>query len=183
MKNYRFLVVAWSVLVMLVFASGSVLSQEAVSSRGAELLAPYKMEFKKALMAGMQTGPENAISACKDQAPAITAALATEGVRIGRSSHRLRNPANVAPDWVEPALKAYLEDEADRVPRVVALANNREGYIEPISVKPLCLTCHGASLAPGVREQITTMYPEDEATGFKLDDLRGVYWVEYPAAE
>ncbi len=183
MKNRQFVVAAWSVLVVLVFASGVVLSQDAVSARGAELLTPFKMELKQALMAGMQKGPQFAISACKDQAPAITASLATEGIRIGRTSHRLRNPANAAPDWVEPVLKAYLEEESDRAPRVVALANNREGYIESISVKPLCLTCHGESLAPDVQKQITAMYPEDEATGFRLDDFRGVYWVEYPVAE
>jgi len=184
MKYCRFLVIAWSVLLMLVFAPGSVFSHEAaVSARGAELLTPFKMELKQALMAGMQQGPEAAISACKDQAPAITASLATEGIRIGRSSHRLRNPDNVAPDWVEPVLKAYVAEKADREPRVVALANNREGYVEPILVKPLCLTCHGESLAPGVREQIMAMYPHDAAIGFKTDDLRGVYWVEYPVTD
>jgi hypothetical protein len=66
---------------------------------------------------------------------------------------------------------------------VVSLANNREGYIEAITIKPLCLACHGSDLAPDVAEQIQGMYPDDEATGFELDDLRGVYWVEYPAAE
>ncbi len=45
------------------------------------------------------------------------------------------------------------------------------------------LACHGSNLAPDVAEQIRTMYPQDAATGFELDDLRGVYWVEYPAAE
>ncbi len=75
------------------------------------------------------------------------------------------------------------EAETDRAPRVLSLANNRKGYVEPITIKPLCLACHGDNLAPDVATQIRVMYPEDEATGFKLDDLRGVYWVEYPAAE
>jgi hypothetical protein len=39
------------------------------------------------------------------------------------------------------------------------------------------------ALAPDIVAQIQAKYPEDEATGFKLDDLRGVFWVEYPAAE
>jgi len=134
-------------------------------------------------MAGMQEGPVHAIEACKDQAPEITNALAVEGIQIGRTSHRLRNPDNTAPEWADIALKTYLNDETDRAPRVVSLANNREGYIEAITIKPLCLACHGSNLAPDVAEQIQAMYPQDEATGFELDDLRGVYWVEYPAAE
>lgn len=98
-----------------------------------------------------------------------------------RTSHRLRNPANSAPDWVDPILKKYLGEESDRAPTVVSLENNRQGYIEPIVVAPLCLACHGETLEPDVAAHINEAYPEDEATGFDVGDLRGVYWVEYPA--
>jgi len=182
--NKSKLVIAAS-LVLTVLASISVMAQtqKVETDRGAELLLPLKKNLKQALVAGMQKSPVHAISACKDQAPEITNALAVEGIQIGRTSHRLRNPDNTAPEWADIALKTYLNDETDRAPRVVSLANNREGYVEPITIKPLCLACHGDNLAPDVATQIQAMYPEDEATGFKLDDLRGVYWVEYPEAE
>ena len=102
---------------------------------------------------------------------------------MGRTSHRLRNPANSAPDWVDVALRTYLDENTDRAPRVVPLPDDREGYVEPIMVKPFCLACHGEILAPDVAAQIKELYPDDEATGFEVDDLRGVFWVEYPAAE
>jgi hypothetical protein len=152
------------------------------SPRGAALLAPMKTELKQALMAGMQKGPSNAISVCKVQAPAIAESLSVEGVKVGRTSHRLRNPENRAPEWVNGVLQAYLGDKGNRMPRVVPLANGREGYVEPIVIKPLCLACHGKNLVPEVATQINTMYPDDEATGFEIDDLRGVYWAEYPAS-
>lgn len=183
MNNARFVITAGLALVVLVITSGAALTQETELARGAELLAPLKKNLKQALMAGMQEGPVHAISICKNQAPEITGALSNEDIRIGRTSHRLRNPENTAPEWADVALRAYLDDKMDRTPRVVSLANNREGYVEPIMIKPLCLACHGSNLAPDVAEQIQAMYPEDEATGFELDDLRGVYWVEYPAAE
>ena len=183
MTNAKLLVTAWAVLVVASCASGAALTQEAEPARGAELLAPLKNNLKLALMAGMQKGPLNAISVCKDQAPAIAGSLAVDGVQIGRTSHRLRNPANSAPEWVDPVLRIYLEEESDRAPRAVSLANNREGYVEPITIKPLCLACHGETLTPDVATQIETMYPQDKATGFVIDELRGVYWVEYPAAE
>lgn len=183
MNNARFVIATGLALVVLVFTSGTALTEETEPARGAELLAPLKKDLKQALMAGMQKSPVHAISACKDQAPVITNALAVEGIQIGRTSHRLRNPDNTAPEWADIALKTYLDDETDRAPRVVSLANNREGYVEPITIKPLCLACHGDNLAPDVAAQIQAIYPEDEATGFKLDELRGVYWVEYPAAE
>ncbi len=181
MKHERLLVFAWSILLALPVVPGAALSQEEDVAYGAELLAPLKKELKQALMAGMQNGPLSAISVCKDQAPAIAASLSVDGVEIGRTSHRLRNPANSAPDWVDPILKKYLGEESDRAPTVVSLENNRQGYIEPIVVAPLCLACHGKTLAPDVAAHINEAYPEDEATGFDEGDLRGVYWVEYPA--
>ncbi len=181
MNKVRYVAAAFTILMVLILVSRTELTQETEPARGAELLAPLKKNLKLALMAGMQKGPLNAISVCKDQAPAIADSLSVEGIQIGRTSHRLRNPANSAPEWVDPVLRAYLEEESDRAPRVVSLANNREGYVEPIMIKPLCLACHGETLAPDVAAQIETMYPEDEATGFKVDELRGVYWVEYSA--
>ena len=178
MNNVR-LVVA----VLVVLVSGTASTQGAERALGAELLAPLKMELKQALIAGMQKGPINAISVCKDQAPAIADSLSNESIKIGRTSHRLRNPANSAPEWVDRILKTYLSKESDRAPQVVSVANNREGYVEPITIKPLCLGCHGKDLAPDVATQIKALYPDDEATGFEIDDLRGVYWVEYPAVE
>ena len=183
MNKSIFAIAASLVLTVSAPTSGLAEAQEVEIDHGAKLLMPLKKNLKQALMAGMQEGPVHAIGACKEQAPEITNALAVEGIQIGRTSHRLRNPENTAPEWAEIALKTYLNDEADRAPRVVSLANNREGYIEPITIKPLFLACHGSDLAPDVAEQIQAIYPEDEATGFELDDLRGVYWVEYPAAE
>ena len=161
----------------------AAVAEELESARGAELLLPLKQDLKHALVTGMQKGSTHAISICKDQAPAIAAALVTEDIQMGRSSHRLRNPDNVAPEWVNIVLQTYLDVGPDRAPVVVPLANNRRGYVEPILTKPLCLACHGDSLAPDIAAQIRAEYPEDEATGFKLDDLRGVFWVEYPATE
>lgn len=183
MTNANVSATARTVLVVALCGLGMATAQGTEPARGAELLTPMKMELQRALMAGMQKGPLNAIGVCKVQAPAIAESLSVEGVQIGRTSHRLRNPANSAPDWVDPILKAYLNDDSDRAPRLVSLANNREGYVEPITIKPLCLACHGATLAPDVAAMIETMYPQDEATGFKVDELRGVYWVEYSAAK
>lgn len=148
--------------------------------RGAALLLPFKKNLMAALTTGMAEGTEAAIEACNAQAPGIAAQQTTEGIRMGRASHRLRNPDNVAPDWVAPVLEAYLAAEGQAAPRVVPIADGRRGYVEPIMLGPLCLECHGTSLSPGVSARIAQLYPEDQATGFALGDLRGVFWVEFP---
>lgn len=148
----------------------------------AESLAPFKRALKQALMEGMEQGPVAAVSVCNVKAPAIAVESSRAGTKVGRASHKLRNPANEAPDWVKPILDAYVANPGDHAPRKVALAGGRAGYVEPILIQPLCLTCHGSALAPDVAARIAELYPQDQAVGFELDDLRGVWWIEAPAA-
>ena len=79
-------------------------------------------------------------------------------------------------------MQAYVGQRGNWQPVSVPLANGRRGYVEPIVMQPLCLACHGETLAPEVAEQIAAEYPEDRATGFRVGDFRGVFWVEYPDA-
>lgn len=147
---------------------------------GAALLAPFKADLKAALVKGMETGPVGAIDACKSEAPRISASLSVDGVLMGRSSHKLRNPDNAGPDWLAPLIDDYASGSADRAPQTVSLGRGRMGYAEPIMVQPLCLNCHGESLKPEVATKIAELYPDDQATGFKEGDFRGVWWVEFP---
>ena len=168
-------------VVTLVLAAGVAQAEETELARGAELLTPFKRNLQDALRLGLVEGPVQAISACRVQAPEIATALSLDGINVGRASHRLRNPANSSPEWVTPILETYISNSADRAPRVVPLPNQQFGYVEPILLQPLCLTCHGESLDPGVIAQINKLYPQDRAVGFKVGDLRGVFWIEFPA--
>ena len=149
------------------------------AERGAELLGPFKSDLMQALSSGMQEGPAAAIRVCSEVAPGIADSLSVDGVRMGRSSHKLRNPDNVSPDWLEPLIAAYAAGSSELQPQAVPLADGRTGYAEPIIVQPLCLTCHGTELDPGIAAQIAENYPADQATGFSEGDFRGVFWVEF----
>jgi hypothetical protein len=151
------------------------------SQRGAELLQPFKQDLQAALKAGLADGPVAAIDACRIRAPEIAAELSRDGVRMGRTSHRLRNPANAGPAWATVVLRDYLADNHSREPVRVELGDGRIGYVEPIVTQPLCLTCHGDSLSPELQAALAAQYPDDRATGFAPGELRGVFWVEYPA--
>lgn len=174
----------WLVLIFgLALAAGSVRAQSSESTRGAELLAPFKRDLQAALREGLAQGPVEAIAACRLRAPEIAKSLSRDGVQLGRASHRLRNPANAPPAWVAPILDAWVADASDRAPRTLELSEQRVGYVEPILLQPPCLTCHGETLAPDVAARIEELYPEDRAVGFRVGDLRGVFWVEYPAGD
>ena len=164
---------------MLVISLAAVADNEDPAARGANLLQPFKQDLKQTLITGLQQGPDAAISVCKFEAPAIAAQLSTGGVTMGRTSHRLRNPANAGPTWAEAVLKDYLEADADIGPQVRRLDDGRTGYVEPIRMQPMCLTCHGSAVTPELTARINREYPEDQATGFEAGDLRGVFWVAF----
>ena len=149
-------------------------------AKGAALLAPFKTELKSALMQGLEAGPVEAISVCSVEAPGISARLSVDGVLMGRSSHRLRNIDNATPEWLAPVLRAYADGSAGLEPMALSIEDGRMGYVEPIVLQPMCLACHGESLAPDVAARINEAYPDDQATGFKVGDFRGVFWVEFP---
>ena len=166
-------------LLALISASASA-DEPGDAERGAELLAPFKANLKQALIEGMQEGPATAIDVCRDKAPQIATWLSTDGVIMGRSSHKLRNPDNTAPEWLTPILANWVEEGVRPESALVELPGDRRGYAEPIYTQPLCLTCHGSDIAPEIAERIAASYPDDDATGFSVDELRGVFWVEFP---
>lgn len=180
--NTRTILLAGIALVATVASADSTTPTE----RGAALLAPFKTSLKAALMDGMQQGPEAAIEICSDKAPGIARGLSTDGVVMGRSSHKLRNPANTAPDWAVAAIEILANRgiRADEVPVTASaqidLDDGRHGYAEAIFIQPLCLSCHGTELSPEIESQIEALYPEDAATGFSDGDFRGIFWVEFP---
>ena len=75
------------------------------------------------------------------------------------------------------AIRAETDPE-DREPAVVLIDEHTVGYVEPIFMQPLCVTCHGAELAPDLEAKLDELYPGDQARGYVAGDLRGVFWAE-----
>ncbi len=168
-------------LLMLLSVFAAPLSQASTAEeQGAAMLLPFKQQLMGALKAGLEQGPDAAIDICRIEAPMIASNLSMGGVAMGRTSHRLRNPDNAGPEWATAVLEQYLEAGAELAPQTVALDDGQTGYVEPIVTQPMCLACHGAELSPAVQAALDTHYPRDQATGFKVGDLRGIFWVSYP---
>jgi len=150
---------------------------------GRAAIAPFQAALQAALKSGLAGGPVAALDVCHVEAPAIARDLAGPAaagtrVAVGRTSHRLRNPANTPRDWVRPLLDDYVRSAANG-PRTVQLGPGRWGYVEPIIMQSACLGCHGSPLEESVADRLRVLYPQDAATGFAVGDFRGLFWAEF----
>lgn len=148
------------------------------------------------LMAALgRGGPTNAIPFCSTRALDLTASVGrTNGVVLRRVTHAPRNPANAATDeerTLIPTFQTRLDEtrregQPPAAPEPV-LRTNATGVVtwySPIVLSnPLCLQCHGdpsREIAPATHESIRRLYPRDQATGFKLGDVRGLWRIDFP---
>ncbi len=124
-----------------------------------------------------EAGPAGAIEVCSAEAATMTREIgAAQGVEVGRTSFRLRNPANAPRAWA----KAHVEAAEGR-PALFDLGD-RVGVLAPMQLGAVCVTCHGPkeSLAPEVVAALAQRYPADQAVGFAEGELRGYFWAEVP---
>ncbi|QNN24804.1 DUF3365 domain-containing protein [Planctomycetales bacterium ZRK34] len=142
-------------------------------------IAMGKQLMKKLNTTLATQGPAETINVCKLEAPDIAQGVSiTESLAIGRTSFKLRNPANAPPPWASAYVKQRVEQ-----PTFLTNHDGRFAALLPIRMQAICLNCHGDrdKLAPNVTAALASQYPQDQATGFALDDLRGWFWVEVPA--
>jgi hypothetical protein len=151
-----------------------------------ELTAKLKALLKEELARG---GFDGAIAVCAEVAQESTAAYSeTFGNDIRRVSLRRRNPANEPDSYERAVLETFDSLPVEERPAAehweVVSENGEESlrYLKPLVTQPLCLTCHGdrATMAPAVREALAGHYPDDQATGFAVGDVRGAVTIQIP---
>ncbi len=123
-------------------------------------------------------GPAEAISVCREAAPAIATQISTQhDLAIGRTGVRLRNPHNTGPHWTSELIQTKTD-----TPQFVTLTSGHDAALLPIKLQSQCLMCHGnkAEIPSSVHEQLAGVYPDDQATGFAEGELRGWFWIELP---
>lgn len=145
--------------------------------RAATAIAAFRQALLSALGGALQEGPGPAVDMCRVEAPRIAAGLSSDGMRVGRTSHRLRNPKNAPEPWMLPLLEELRAAPPEPGAwRSVDLGERGLGYVEPIHVAAPCLTCHGSAIAAPLLAHIRERYPQDQAVGFEVGELRGLFW-------
>jgi hypothetical protein len=144
-------------------------------TRLTEAMQPPTHEFERAGTPAIAS----AIRVCRGEAPGLAREVSqSHGLRIGRTSDRLRNPANTPPAWALPVVNARSTG-----PGYFLSSEGTLGVTLPIRLASACVRCHGptATLAPDARAALAELYPSDASTGYQEGDLRGWFWIEVPA--
>ncbi len=162
------------------------------STRGiaGELLGQLGQKLKAAMSTD---GPVAAVSVCKESAPAIARQLSiANDAKVNRVGTRVRNQNMGVPNaWQKEALTQFearlLQGEKAADIEYWQVADNGHGkselrYAKAIAVQPQCLSCHGSAqdIAAPLAEKLRIEYPNDQATGYSVGQLRGAVVVTRP---
>lgn len=131
-------------------------------------------------------GLDSALHVCNHRAmPIIDSLTQQHNASIQRLAIRVRNQKN-KPNKEQRHILKLMERAKYAGEKLRPMAFLKDSitanYYHPILAQPLCLNCHGdpgVSMQEGIYEQITQLYPTDKAIGYKLDDLRGMWALEF----
>ena len=152
---------------------------------GLEYALATKKLLGENLMGTIQKqGTLEALAFCNVQAMPLTDSMSTKyNASIKRVSDKYRNPTNKAnPEeliYIEQ-FKKQLADKKEPKPIVVEKGNQVQFYY-PIPTNTMCLQCHGKpnEINPAVRAKTLKLYPNDLATGYSENEVRGIWSITF----
>ena len=190
-SNTRYLVATVASAALTFSAGVAVADTTADGQQAHAIVKQFATTLKGELQQAMKSGgPANAVGVCKEQAPAIAASLAEQtGWEVGRTSLKPRNVALNAPDaWEQRVMKQFEDRKAAGQPvagmTYAEVVESDSGgtyrYMQAIPTAEVCLACHGSNIEPGLAESIDQAYPDDQARGFAIGDIRGAFTLSKP---
>ncbi len=131
-----------------------------------------------------EKGPEGAVEFCNIKAIPITDSMSVLlDAKIKRVSDKPRNQSNMANEAELDYIKKWKEAKAkgiEQIPIVTEIEGQMVGYY-PIITNQMCMQCHGqegTDLTEGTAKKIKKLYPADKATGYRENEIRGLFVVE-----
>jgi len=140
-----------------------------------------KHELKTAIK---QEGIAKAVEACHLKAPDIATDRSKQsGWIVRRTSLKVRNLEDAPDKWEYSVLKQFeARKEAGESVKTMDYSENvtKNGqtwfrYMKAIPTQKICLKCHGEKIDKKVSRELDSLYPFDQATGFKVGDIRGAF--------
>ncbi len=174
------------IFLLAITDCGEKAASDAELARASRHMANSFMgELKAELYAAIEdSGVIAAIAICAERAPEISARYSSlPGWTVKRVSAKYRNPNN-APDEFETESLEILENRPANAGDEYFNWVDENGeksfrFLKVIKMKARCLNCHGDKdkFDNDLLTILEEKYPDDQATGFKLDEHRGAFSV------
>ncbi|RHX78110.1 hypothetical protein DLM77_18815 [Leptospira yasudae] len=147
------------------------------------ILAELQNDLQKNLETSIQKkGIVNSFEVCKAISTQREADIQNEFplLKIRMISEKPRNPNQQLETWETDTFDQWRESEKTGLkPYTMIFTESRQvKMLQPILIQnATCLKCHGEAkdINPQVAKKIKELYPHDQATGYKLGDLRGAF--------
>jgi hypothetical protein len=162
--------------------------KEKYLEKGMEIANATQAELLKVVQGAMASGgPVHAVKYCNIEALELKDSLsALNNCTIRRLSMKYRNPVDKPVTAIEKEqLESYeeLHGEEKALKPSVYIVGDEVEYYQPILVgSGACLVCHGdpaTQIAGETLRTIRNLYPDDRATGYALNDFRGVWKITF----
>jgi hypothetical protein len=188
----------WRILILIpALGTGAAMpaadpSDAAAMALSRALASQFQQELGGALQSAIKSqGTAGAVTACATIAPEVASRISAQsGASVRRTALRNRSPLAV-PDAHERTVMTMLATAPANAEGTPAEAGGWTGagverrfrYLRAIPTAPMCLSCHGSTIAPDVAKAIAATYPDDAATGFAPGAMRGAFSISWtPAA-
>lgn len=137
-------------------------------------------------------GAPAAITVCNVEALEIAERISVQvNAQVRRTALRVRNPSNVPDEASRRVLEEFSRQLAAGIPPAqlehVETGDLPDGsqeirYWKAIPMEPVCAMCHGESIPPELDAMILSKYPDDQARGFRIGEIRGAFDVRWTEA-
>lgn len=153
---------------------------------GLQYALSTKAQLGKNLMGTIQKkGTLDAVTFCNERAYPLTDSMAkVHNATIKRVSDKPRNPNNQANVTELAHILTFKKQVADKVEikPIVEHQGDKVNFYYPITTNSMCLQCHGKpeeQIKPEVLKTLTDLYPQDKATGYDVDQVRGIWSITF----
>lgn len=161
-------------------------SEEIYAMTGLTYVEEAKNLLGKTLTKAIQEkGTVGAIGFCHSEAERLTDSISLmKNAIIKRVSDRPRNTANQATSEELKYIASFKKDVASgkEISPIVNIENGEVFFYYPIVTNALCLQCHGKlkeQIRPETLTALKKRYPKDKAVGYNLNEVRGIWSIEF----
>lgn len=127
-------------------------------------------------------GTEYAVEFCNLKAMPLTDSLSAHyGVSISRITDKSRNPLNQLKSAADREVFEYFRANSGLIDSLISNGDQQVYYKRINAAMPACIQCHGnpeSDIASGTLLKIQTLYNQDQALGYALNDFRGLWKIE-----